>query len=302
MLPLGDLVRKHNVSFHLYADDTQVYLSFEISNEKGAEEAMRKLEECIALIRSWMAVNFLKLNDEKTELLIVGSPYNLKNLKLPELHIGDNHILPSSSVRNIGAIFDSSMTMEAHVNTVCRSAYFHLRNLGRIRKYLTRKATETLIHAFVTSKLDFMNALLVGLPQHLLYKLQKIQNVAARIITFHKAHESITPILQALHWLPVRQRIAYKVLMLTYKCLNGEAPQYLRDLLHEHCPRRSLRSGGQLQLVEPRTRTAKYGDRAFSKAAPVMWNKLPLELRQSSTITIFKRDLKTHLFNVAYNV
>jgi hypothetical protein len=301
MLPLGDLIRKHNVSFHLYADDTQVYLSFEISKENGAQQAMQKLEECITLVRGWMATNFLKLNDEKTELLILGSPNHLKKMKLPQLRIGGNYIQPSPSVRNIGAIFDASMTMETHVNTICRSAYFHLRNLGRIRKYLTREATETLIHAFITSKLDFMNALLVGLPQKLLHKLQKVQNVAARIITFHKPYDSITPVLRELHWLPVQQRIHFKVLVLTYKCLHGMAPQYLEDLLQEHCPCRSLRSGDQMRLFEPRTRTAMYGDRAFSRAAPALWNKLPLELRQCPTLDCFKQRLKTQLFSEAFN-
>jgi hypothetical protein len=301
VLPLGDIIREDDVSFHFYADDTQLYISFDISKGNGTKEAMQKVEKCIVKIMDWMAKNFLKLNGDKTEVLILGSPYNLRNLEIPELHIGDNTIKPSISVRNIGAIFDASMTMEAHVNTVCRCAYLHIRNISRIRKYLTRQAVEILIHAFVTTKLDFMNALLVGLPKKLLYKLQKVQNIAARIITNTKRFDHITPVLQSLHWLPVKQHITYKVMVLTYRSLNGLAPNYLKDLLTYYEPVRRLRSSSQMLLDKPATRT-NYGARAFSKAAPVIWNELPLELRQSPSLNIFKKSLKTYLLKEAFEL
>ena len=186
--------------------------------------------------------------------------------------------------------------MEAHVNTICKSAYFHLRNIGRIRKYLTKQAAETLIHAFITTRLDFMNGLLACLPNNLLKKLQRIQNTAARIVTRTKLAEHITPVLYHLHWLPVQERIKFKLLILTFRSLNGQAPKYMENMLLPYQPKRHLRSECLLLLEVPRTRTARYGDRAFSKAAPMLWNKLPLDIRQSKTLTTFKGKLKTHLF------
>jgi hypothetical protein len=169
--PLADIVRAHGLKFHLYADDTQLYLAFEPIDET-MNVAIEQLESCIAEIRRWMAKNFLKLNDDKTEFLILGTCHQLKHLSLPTLHIGGSQINTSESARNIGAIFDSNMNMEKHVNIVCKSAWYHLRRIGSIRKYLDDTSTKTLVHAFITSKLDNLNSLLYGLPGKLIHKLQ----------------------------------------------------------------------------------------------------------------------------------
>jgi hypothetical protein len=300
VLPLGDILRKHGMSFHIYADDTQMYVSFDLKKDGDLERNIKKLEECIAEIRVWMRQNFLKGNDEKTEVLFLGSATNISRLSQPAINIGDHDVESTKSVRNLGAIFDETMSMENHVNNVCRAAHMHLRNIGRIRRYLTQEAAEVLVHSFVSTKLDYMNALLVGLPGKLLKKLQKVQNLAARIVTKTKRTDHITPILKKLHWLPVCQRIEYKILMLTYKALNGLAPDYIKDMLVPYVPTRTLRSEGQMLLVEPSTKTS-YGDRRFSKMAPKLWNRLSLKIRQSSTIDIFKSNLKTYLFRNAYN-
>jgi len=295
--PLADIVRAHGLKFHLYADDTQLYLAFEPTDET-MNVAIEQLEACIAEIRRWMAKNFLKLNDDKTEFLILGTCHQLKNLSLPTLHIGDSEINTSESARNIGAIFDSNMNMEKHVNTVCKSAWYHLRRIGSIRKYLDTSSTKTLVHAFITSKLDNLNSLLYGLPGKLIHKLQRVQNAAARLVTKTKMREHITPVLRQLHWLPVKERINYKILLLTYKALNGQGPVYIKDML---VPCTGLRSREKLLLKIPATKLVTYGDRAYSKAAPILWNALPLELRQCKTTNTFKNRLKTHLFKIAFD-
>ena len=132
--------------------------------------------------------------------------------------------------------------MEKHVNTVCRSAYHQLRNIGHIRKYLTTDATKTLVNCLVTSKLDYCNSLLFGIPKLTVNKLQRVQNTAARIITKTPRHDHITPVLKELHWLPICQRIDYKVLLYTYKALHGQCPQYIIDLLCVYRQARDLRS------------------------------------------------------------
>ena len=240
-----------------------------------------------------MAENFLKLNDDKTEFLVLGDPHQLKKLPSLNIHIGDSQIESTDSARNIGAIFDSNMNMKKHVHTLCKSAWYHIRRIGTIRKYLTNSATKTLVHAFITSKLDNLNSLLYGLPDKLLHKLVRVQRAAARLVTRTKRYEHITPVLRHLHWLPVKLRINFKILLLTFKALKGEGPAYLKELL---TPCTGLRSKQKLELVRPRSKYVKYGDRAFSNAAPYLWNKLPLEIRQCKTTNSFKNKLKTHLF------
>ena len=182
---------------------------------------------------------------------------------------------------------------------ICSTSHFHLRNISRIRPFLSAESTERLVHAFITSKLDIGNSLLYGLPDTQLNRLQRLQNHAARLITKTPVHMHITPVLKALHWLPVRRRIEFKLLLQVYRALSDQGPMYISDLLILNVPSRALRSASQQQLVVPRTFTA-YGDRAFSSAATKLWNNLPLWIRCSESIQIFKRRLKTHLFNCAF--
>lgn len=164
-----------------------------------------------------------------------------------------------------------------------------IRKIGKIRKFLDKATTERLIHAFVTSRL-------VGLPATELNKLQRIQNIAARLVTLTKRTDHITPILNSLHWLPVRKRIIFKILLLTFKVIRGLAPAYLTDLLHFYTPSRALRSSSKQLLKMPIARTSTYGERSFSFAAPKLWNDLPIHIKNSETLNIFKTTLKTHIF------
>jgi len=179
-----------------------------------------------------------------------------------------------------------------------------LYNLRHIRKYLDQKNTETLVHAFITSRLDYCNGSLVGLPESQIMKLQRIQNACARLVCNSLKFCHITPLLKTLHWLPVRQRIAFKILLIVYKAMNGQAPSYISELIslksnaHSH----NLRSSNDKWLLKMPTSKTKVtlGDRAFSCAAPKMWNKLPLSIRKSQSIISLKSELKTHMFVQAF--
>lgn len=295
--PVGQICRKHGISYHFYADDTQLYLPFDLNEE---ELALSKLEACIQEVREWMHLNYLKLNDSKTEFMVIGSPHTLKETKIASIKIGDEIINSSHSARNIGAVFDENLSMKDHIASVTKSCYYHLRNIGKIRKNLTQNAAQTLIHSFLTSKIDYLNSLLIGLPEGLVQKLQKIQNVAARILTGCQKRQHITPVLKELHWLPVKSRIKYKILLLTFKALHGQAPGYLRDLITPYVPTRRLRSADQHLLSVPRIQS-KTGERAFAWAAPHLWNALPIHLRELSELNSFKSQLKTHLFHSAFD-
>ena len=167
-----------------------------------------------------MILNKLKLNDDKTELIVFSSKYRprpcLSNVQI------DGECIEQS---NLGVLFDQTLSFGEHVSKLCKSSHYHLRNISKIRKYLDENSTETLVYALVLSKLDYCNTLLIGLPNYQIDRLQSVLNTAARIITFTCKYDHITPVLVGLHWLPVSYRIRFKVLLLTYKALNDLSPE-----------------------------------------------------------------------------
>ena len=151
--------------------------------------------------------------------------------------------------RNIGVIFDNELSLKSQVSKLCQVAFFNIRRIRSIRDCLTQHATELLIHFLVISRLDYGNGLLYGVPGKLLDKLQRVQNVAARVVVKASRYDHITPILKSLHWLPIRYRTEYKLLLLTFKSLHHLAPSYLTDLIQLYHPTRTLRSSSDSLLT-----------------------------------------------------
>ncbi|XP_056626279.1 uncharacterized protein LOC130438398 [Triplophysa dalaica] len=296
MLPLGDIIKRHGISFHCYADDTQLY----ISSMPHETQQFHRIKDCIVDLKMWMSNNFLLLNSDKTEVLLTGPKTAMRNNQEYCLTIDGCSIKSSSSAKNLGVVFDSTLSFESHVANTCKIAFFHFKNISKLRHMLSLSDAEKLIHAFMTSRLDYCNALLGGCPAGLLQKLQLVQNAAARVLTRTKKFEHITPVLSTLHWLPIKHRINFKILLITYKALHGLAPQYLNELLLYYRPPRTLRSKGSCQLVIPRISKSSAGGRSFSYLAPKLWNILPCTVREADTLCQFKSRLKTHLFNLAY--
>jgi hypothetical protein len=294
--PLQDLIASHGIQAMVYADDTQLYLCFDPADRSRAIAAM---ERCIADVKTWATNNKLALNDAKTELIHMTSKFS-RNVSLPlSLVVGDSTIHASSSARNLGVVVDSKLTMKNHIDTICKSAMTAIRRIGQIREYLDEDTTARLVHSFVSSRLDSCNSLLYGLPDCHINRLQRIQNIAARLVARIPRSHHITPILRSLHWLPVKQRTVYKILLLAYKTQHNLAPQYLMDLISSYKPQRTLRSSSQGLLVMPfRPKTIFYGDRSFAYAAPTLWNQLPQHVRRAESVLTFKRLLKTVLFDM----
>ena len=190
--------------------------------------------------------NKLKLNGDKTELLVLTARQRPAP-PLDSIKIGTDIIKASKSAKNIGVWLDSVLSMDVQINNICKTAFYHLRNIAKMRKFLTHRQCEILIHAFISSKLDYCNVLLSGLQQSRIDRLQHVQNSAACLLTATSRYDHVTPVLRSLHWLPVSARIDFKIL-LVFKVLNGLGPLYLSELLEPYIPNRNLRSAKKKAL------------------------------------------------------
>ena len=300
-MPLAKITSDHKLNYHFYADDMQLYLSFDAKLSTSLNQSVDKVQQCVKEIKLWMNNNMLKLNDDKTEVLFIASPHFQKSLERDACLIVDQtSVSQSQSARNIGVTFDDEMLLKQHISTVCQTAFFHLRNIGQIRRYLTEDACTTLVHSLVSTRIDYCNSLFVNLPACSLQKLQRVLNTAARIVSLRPKRDDIIPVLISLHWLPIEHRIHYKVILFVFRCLHNLAPSYLSELLKLHAPEReNLRSSDKL-FLDYSIPSTKYGERAFSVSGSVLWNSLPDDIRLLDDIGSFKSKLKTWLFNDAY--
>ena len=260
----------------------------------------KHISSLLVSVQSWMAENKLLLNPTKTEFLLLGMPSQLKKIDSSIcLSFGDSLIQTSQSARNLGIIFDSNLSFTKHIDTVCRSAHYHIRDIRRIRHLIPSTALIPLANALVSSRLDYCNSLYTGISKSNLNRLQRIQNSLARAVTGTAKYEHITPVLKTLHWLPIKQRIEFKTGLLVHKALHSNQPSYLRSLLTIHDRHHSTRSSDALTLYIPYSRTT-LGKRAFSVAGPRLWNSLPAAIRTAECLLTFRSRLKTYLFSIAY--
>ncbi|NJL57478.1 hypothetical protein HC928_21855 [bacterium] len=292
---IEDIIRRHGLHLHQYADDCQIYCTVPAAD---ADIGVRRINACIAELDAWMAASRLRLNPSKTQVMWLGSRQQLDKVNIKDITLLSANIPVVDSARNLGVQFDSRLTMSAQVNSICRSSYYHLRQLRPVARSLSSFAKKTLIQAFIASRIDYCNALLHGIADSLLRKLQSVQNAAARLITSARRRDHMAPVLRDLHWLPVQQRIVFKVATMMYRLTIGQLPPYLADGCHllADSDRRALRSTDSRTFAVPRTYT-NLGDRCFEVAGPRIWNSLPFYLRDPDVCyTTFRRLLKSYLF------
>ena len=289
------IIDRNGLIGHMYADDTQNYLHF---HPNEIDTAITKVQSCFSDLQSFMNNNKLVLNASKTEIIIFGSQHQLNKINVTSISLCGVQVAVSDKVRNLGVTFDSLLSFEQHSRQLSSSCFFQIRQLWSIRHCLSDASSKILVHAFVSSRLDYCNSLFLACPKSVLDRLQRIQNAAARLILRTKRYDSATPMLQQLHWLRIPERIEFKSCLTTYKSLNKLAPSYLADFsipLSSISLRNDLRSVASGKLNVPKCKTVSYGDKSYPVAGPRQWNALPTELRNSHSINSFKRDLKTHL-------
>ena len=229
---LGDICQKHDVDCHGYVYNRQLYLSFKPKTPMSKENCIRVLENCIADIRIWMRMNLLKLNDGKTKFIIIGTRQQLELIGEIEIRIGTDTIKPTPWVRNLGYFYDSELKGHIHVAKLVSSTFITICRISRVRHLLNIDTCKTPMQALVLLKLNYCNSLLLGMPKYLLHRVQKIQNMASRVINNCRKYDSVMEDMKNLHWLKIPERIDYKVAVLIFQCINNQAPTYLKVLLN----------------------------------------------------------------------
>ena len=296
--PLSDVILSHQCSFHKYADDTEISKP---AKPESFLSSQNSVQSCISDVLVWMQSNKLKLNPEKTEAMVSGSRSCLSEVSSMSMSIDNTTIPFLSSVRYLGVTLDSSLTLQSHISNICRSTFLALKRISSIRHLLSVESTAILVNATVTSRIDYCNSILYGLPSSQLSRLQRVQNHSARLVMRKRKRDHVTPLLKKLHWLPVPFRISYKLAVLAYRHFENTLPPYLSMSLSIYQPSRSLRSSSEKLLVVPSKKLKSFGQRSFSFSAAKVWNSLPSHLRNSSSLSLFKSRLKTHFFSAAFH-
>ena len=276
----------HSTSF---ADDSNGSKTFSLQFQFKilTDDVPKVMEE----ISHWMNIMFLKINPDKTEIILF-HPKSLQNrVVIRGTFVGDQCIRFSSEVKNVGVVLDEQLNLKKHVNKIVSHCYKLLKDIGRVRNMLTETHTEMLVHSLISMRIDYCNSLFFNMPKDNIYKLQKVQNAAARLVTRKTKRQSISDTLAKLHWLNVESRIVFKVLLLVFKAIHGLCSDNLKVSYKQHNYRPE-----DFLLLETKMVKTKYGTRTFDYAGPRLWNALPLSIRTLESIDDFKSKVKTILF------
>ena len=290
--PLSAIIDSHSIIHRSFATDLQLQMS---APPDKISELLHSMLSCISDVKAWAAANMLKLNDNKTELMLITSKRTKHLHNLPtSIATGNAHIPFKQSAKNFCFALDCHLTMNAHVSNIARTCYFELRRLSSICRFLMCTATATLVSTFVLSIIDYCSSLLFGFTHDVISRLQRIQNYAARVIFCLPKSSNIVTHLIPLHCLPVKVRGTCEVACLCYHFHSSTAPSYVADMLQQKpshiCNSRSCSFTMPL-LNRPAHSMAKHGDRSFSLTFYSVWNSIPNDVRCAPSLSSFKSRL-----------
>ena len=283
---INEVFNKCGFTSASYADDNSGCKTFAVFNQFNT--LYNDVPNCLQQLKQYMTVNHLKLNETKTQIIVFGNERFKKQITLHGTFLAKGECIRfDDKIKYLGVFFDSFMTLENQIQSVVSVSYASLRKISSIRNCLSRSNLESLVHAFISSHLDYCNLLYMNLPKKLLNKLQKLQNAAIRIIFNVRSRPPVSSFYRQLHWLNIEQRIIFKCMLLVYKCIHGLAPHDLNDML-------VIRNVNNFTLQNTFFKQSKYGKRAFVYYASRYWNIIPIDIRCISTLLSFKTALKSY--------
>ena len=303
IIPLLNLIDTLQIKFHNYADDIQLYTNC----SQDPTIAPSNISYAINQIGKWLSSNSLCFNPHKTEILFLHLPVHNSQITLPPPVIcDDTPIVYSTKVRNLGVIFDTTLSFKNHISHTIKSIHYQIHQLRLIRKSISIDTAKLISSAYILPIFDYCNSLLLHLQSYQITRLQTLQNSLVRCIfkINHFSHDRISPLLIELHWLPIRQRILYKSLLLTHKAIHHNSPSYLTNLIPLlKTPTINTRSTNTFMLELPsKFQKSSTNIRSWSISAPYSWNTIPSKLRCTSNTSTFKSLLKTYLFKIGHKL
>ena len=286
----------------------QIIISNVSMNDQSSQSPC-PLSNCLVNSESWLTLPLLLISLSIFIYLIPEADPHLPNVNVNQsttIKIVDEAegTEVKQAAKNLGVIFDSELSMSQHISRVIQSCNYQLINMWRVAGNLTRQQKIQLVNSLIHSRIDYCSALLVGIKDSDVRRLQKLQNSATRFIFGQRSRRGVSDLRKKCHFLPIRHRIEYKICLLVYKSLNGDAPSYMTEMVEKRQPKaKRLRVDNDTTRLEEVHSTCNYKttERAFSVAAPKIWNRLPEQIRNSETLYSFKKSLKTCLFRLAYN-
>lgn len=292
--PICHITNHFGLDHQQYADDTQLFIAVSATNP---DISVASLNNCLAAFHYWFCKHGMCLNPSKSEAILFGTNQRLRTFStIPPVSIAGSELKLANKITTLGVTLDCNLTLDSHVSAVCKSSFFHIRALRHLRSFLPCDIRIAIATALVQSRLDYVNSIYFNCSHYNLHRLQRVQNTLARVVNPNQPISVISQ-LRSLHWLPIRHRINFKIATLTYKLITVNQPVYLASLIAFHQPARALRSSSQQLLTIPRIST-HFGTRAFSYSSPKVWNSIPFEIRQSSSLNVFKTRLKTFYFTL----
>ena len=270
-----------------FADDHQLLKTFLPFFQVEALDG--DINKCLRLLSDWMNSFFLKLNASKTKILVIMPPSLRTTIRIQGTFIDKKCIRFVHSAKNLGVILDDQLSFKDQINQVVKSCFLTIRRLCRIKAFLTFEQLRIAVSSLIFSKIDYCNSLYYGIKAELVMKLQYVQNSVARLVRRKHFDGSTDEVISYCHWLPVKQRIIFKICLIVRKCLNGTAPNCLKSMLHYMSSTRTFK-------LDHCKYTGKFGARSFAVVGPKLWNLLPLKIRSEVDLEEFKKALKTFLF------
>ena len=268
-----------------FADDNQLVKRFLPAMQSYA--LGESIQSCLTSIFQWMNEYFLRLNPDKTKILVIAPPSVKKDILISGIFLNGTCIRFVDSAKDLGVIIDTELAFDNQINKIVKSCFMMIRKLSSIKQFLSMMQLKSLVFTNIFSQLDYCNLLYYGLNSSSLMKLQRVQNAAARLIR-SKESISLNDVFTKCHWLRVRERILFKLLLTVHKCINNKAPDSVCALLE-------YGESDRTKKLQERKSKSKYGDRAFSHAGPKVWNHLPMNIRIQEDTEKFKKMIKTHL-------